>query len=42
MTIVFDSKHFNIIIYAKKCCVPFSVENKPSFKHLMRESAKNA
>ena len=42
MTIIYDSNHFNPIIYLKLCCVTSLVENKQSLNHFMRESAKNA
>ena len=42
MTIVFDSNHFNTIIYTKQCRVLCLLQNKPSLNHFMREKAKKA
>ena len=41
MIIVFNSNHFNTIIYTKLCCVLSFMQNKPSLNVVMRESAKN-
>ena len=40
MTIVFDSNHFNPIIYTKQCCVPSVVANKPSLTTLCEKVPK--
>ena len=42
MTIVFNSNHFNTIVYIKQYYVPNFIQNKPSLNYFMRESAKNA
>ena len=42
ITIVFNSNHFNRIIYTTSCCVPNFMPNKPSLNYFKRESAKNA
>ena len=40
MNIIFNSNHFNTIIYTKLCCVPSFMQNKPSLNDIMRESAQ--
>ena len=42
MSIIFDSNYLNTIIYNKLNHVPSFVPKKPSLKHFMRESPKNA
>ena len=41
-TMVFNSNHFNTIIYTKLFGVPNFMANKHSLNYIMRESAKKA
>ena len=40
--LIFNSNHFNTIIYTNECCVPCCVQNKQSLSYFMCESAKKA
>ena len=42
MTKSYNSKHFNTIIYTKYCYVQSFMQNKPSLRYIMRESAKKS
>ena len=42
MTIFLDSKHFNIAVYTKWCCVQGFVPKKTSLNQFMRKNSKNA